>query len=70
MKNIKNINEPHETKPREISINSMKADYNFSVAEAINKKLLSEGLITLDESLRLSKLNKKTFNPLYVEILD
>lgn len=68
--NIKNINKPLESKPREFSKNTMQADYNFIVAEMINKKLLYEGLITLDESLKLSELNKKSFNPPYVDLLD
>ena len=70
MNNIQHINDPIETKPRSISAKSMQSDYKFAVAEMINKKLLNEGLITLDESSKLSELNKKTFNPLYAEILD
>lgn len=70
MKNVKKINEPVTCRPIEISKEVMQRDYDFAVGEMINKMLLDEGLITKDESLRLRELNKKSFNPLYAEIID
>ena len=44
-------------------------EFDYIVAEQLLKKLLENGLITIDESNKISKLNAQKFSPKLTAIL-
>lgn len=48
----------------------MQKDFEYEVAQMLTKKLVDNGLISEDEAVKISELNKLNFEPFYKEILD
>lgn len=47
----------------------IKGDLDYCRAQAIAKKMLDNGLISMTEFNKLSAINRETFSPLFAEIM-
>ena len=47
----------------------LQSDYDYFRAQEVAKSMLDSGLISLSEFNKLTLLNRKTFSPMYVEIM-
>lgn len=47
----------------------IQGDLDYYRAQTIAKKMLDDGLISVDEWNKLTAINRKTFSPLFVEIM-
>ena len=59
-----------DTPSREFTEESMQKDFEYEVAQMLTKRLVDNGLISEDEAVQVSELNKLNFEPFYKEILD
>lgn len=59
-----------ETEARSFTEESMQKDFEYEVAQMLTKRLVDNGLISEDEAVQISELNKLYFEPFYKEILD
>ena len=46
----------------------MNNEYSYILAENLTKKLLDNGLISVDEFNKIMEKNKRTFSPLFAQI--
>ena len=47
----------------------IQVDLDYRRAQEIAKKLLDDGLISVDEFNKLTSINRETFSPLFAEIM-
>lgn len=47
----------------------IQGDLNYKRAQAIAKKMLDDGLISVAEFNKLTAINRETFSPLFAEIM-
>ena len=59
-----------DTPARGITIDSMQCDFDYEIAQIITRSLCEKGLISEEEQIRISKLNKERFSPLYKELIE
>lgn len=59
-----------DTPSREFTEEKMQKDFEYEVAQMLTKRLVDNGLISEDEAVKVSELNKLNFEPFYKEILD
>lgn len=59
-----------ETEARSFTEEKMQKDFEYEVAQMLTKRLVDNGLISEDEAVQISELNKLNFEPFYEEILD
>ncbi len=59
-----------DTPSREFTEEKMQKDFEYEVAQMLTKRLVDNGLISEDEAVQVSELNKLNFEPFYKEILD
>lgn len=59
-----------DTPSREFTEEKMQKDFEYEVAQMLTKRLVDNGLISEDEAVQISELNKLNFEPFYKEILD
>lgn len=55
--------------PTAITNIELQHDYDYFKAQEVAKVMLNSGLISLSEFNKLTLLNRKTFSPMYVEIM-
>lgn len=53
----------------QISLEQLQCEVDYVRAQNILKSMLQNGLITLSEFDKITKLNRKTFSPLLAEIM-
>lgn len=70
MQIIKGAQISRETEARSFTEESMQKDFEFEVAQMLTKRLVDNGLISEDEAVQISELNKLKFEPFYKKILD
>ncbi|HEY9575003.1 MAG TPA: SHOCT domain-containing protein, partial [Lachnospiraceae bacterium] len=58
-----------DTPSRKFTEEKMQKDFEYEVAQMLTKKLMDNGLISEDETVQISELNKLNFEPFYKEIL-
>lgn len=58
-----------ETEARSFTEEKMQKDFEYEIAERLTKKLMDNCLISVDEAVQISELNKLNFEPFYKEIL-
>lgn len=56
--------------PRRMTLDSMQKDFEYEMAQKMNKNLLDEGLISIDEYDRISALNRVKFSPFYADLME
>ena len=59
-----------DTPARGITIDSMQCDFDYEIVQIITRSLCEKGLISEEEQIRISKLNKERFSPLYKELIE
>lgn len=47
----------------------IQGDLDYYRAQTIARKMLNDGLISVDEFNKLTAINRETFSPLFVEIM-
>ena len=47
----------------------IQGDLDYRIAQAIAKKMLDDGLISVAEFNKLTAINRETFSPLFAEIM-
>ena len=55
--------------PTPVTDIELQSDYDYFRAQEVAKSMLDSGLISLSEFNKLTLLNRKTFSPMYVEIM-
>ena len=70
MQIIKGAQISRETEVRSFTEEKMQKDFEYEVAQMLTKRLVDNGLISEDEAVQVSELNKLNFEPFYKEILD
>ena len=55
---------------REITLEGMQCDFDYEIAQMITRSLCEKELISEEEQIRISKLNKERFSPLYKELIE
>lgn len=56
-----------ETKP--LTDIELQQDYDYFMAQKIANIMLSDGLISLSEFNKLTQINRNTFSPVFVDIM-
>lgn len=70
MNNNENILKTTDITSAPMSPTQLQQDYDYFKAQEIAKSMLSYGLISLDEFNNLTLLNRKSFSPIHVEIME
>ena len=65
----KNASLMMETPARKMTMETMKKDFEFRMAQRFIKKLLDDGLISLCEYDKISALNREKFCPFMAELI-
>lgn len=60
----------YDTPSREFTEEKMQKDFEYEVAQMLTKRLVDNRLISEDEAVQISELNKLNFESFYKEILD
>ena len=60
---------PVSASPKPIQQTDIEQDYNFFQAQKVAENMLELGLISLSEFNKLSRKNRETFSPFWVEIM-
>lgn len=55
---------------RKMSEEQMKQDFNYKLAQKFTRELCDKGLINEDEFNKITALNRKSFLPYLVELMD
>lgn len=55
--------------PTPVTDIELQSDYDYFRAQEVAKSMMDSGLISLSEFNKLTLLNRKTFSPMYVEIM-
>lgn len=69
MQIIKGAQISREIETRFSKEEKMRKDFEYEIAERLTKKLMDNCLISVDEAVQISELNKLNFEPFYKEIL-
>lgn len=58
-----------KAEPRRMTPERMQNEYDYTLAQTLTEKLLSAGLISIDEYDKISALNRKKFSPYLAELM-
>lgn len=70
MNSIKLEDRLKDVKVKELTIEDIQNDYRYTMANKIVDEMLKDGLITEKEAKEIKQLNKQTFTPIYVKLID
>ena len=70
MSSIKLEDRLKDVKVKELTLEDIQNDYRYTMANKIVDEMLIKGLITEKEAKEIKQLNKQTFTPIYVELID
>lgn len=59
-----------DVKVRELNIKDIQEDYKYILANKIVDDLLDNDLINEKEAKEIKRLNKQTFTPIYIDLID
>ena len=70
MKEVSEVKEAlPKTEPRRMTMERTQREYEYTLAQQLSEKLLSAGLISVDEFHNLSALNREKFSPYLAELM-
>lgn len=58
------------TPARGMTIEAMQQDFEYEMAEKFTQAIFDNGLISEDERVRISALNREKFTPFYGDIME